>query len=259
MDAKLCQKLIKILYWGFLTPNALILCTTRGIPRTPELQATNSKNSKEYSYSAWTFECLEKKLKNESRRERQSMKVLMISYTNSFRRVYLVCALLTTVSAWYMLKKSKVQKKDVRSVSPLFTLPTQHWTYLPYSSFRHVLPEWYLGRCFKSDKISPTYVAKWPYYCSCSAKRSPHEAKREHVGEERTKPVSPTHLSAQQPKRTPLLPYLKRCQGLVPCQKQAHFHRQSQEIFWQGRATLLFLDRAFSAQTFCVQIWETWQ
>ena len=61
-----------------------------------------------------------------------------------------------------------------------------------------------------------------------------------------------TLLSAQQPKRTPLLPYLKRCQGLVPCQRQAHFHRQNQEALWHGAAPLLFLNRAFSAQTFCV-------
>lgn len=44
-------------------------------------------------------------------------------------------------------------------------------------------------------KTSPTYVAEWLYYCSRSANRSPHEAKRECVGEERTKPVSPTHTS----------------------------------------------------------------
>ena len=44
-------------------------------------------------------------------------------------------------------------------------------------------------------QFAPTYVAEGLYYCSCSAKRSPHEAKRERVGEERTKPVSPTHTS----------------------------------------------------------------
>lgn len=144
-----------------------------------------------------------------------------------------------------------------RSVHSLHFPHSIELIYLIAASDTHTT--WATPRCFKSDKISPTYIAKLLYYCSCSAKRSPHEAKREHVGEERTKPVSPTHPSAQQPKRTPLLPYLKRCQGLVPCQKQAHFHRQSQEIFWQGSATLLFLDRAFSAQTFSVQIWETWQ
>lgn len=79
----------------------------------------------------------------------------------------------------------------------------------------------------------------------------------ERRGQSQYRPHTP--FSAQQPKRTPLLPYLRRCQGLVPCQRQAHFHRQSQEAFWQGRPALLFLDRAFSAQTFCVQSWETWQ
>lgn len=122
----------------------------------------------------------------------------------------------------------------------------------------------YLSGAWNLTKISPTYVAEWQYYFSCSANRSPHEAKRECVGEREDKAsIAPTHtqlsLSAQQPERTPLLPYLKRCQSLVPCQKQAHFHRQSQEAFWQGGATLLFLDTAFSAQPFGVQSWETWQ
>lgn len=77
----------------------------------------------------------------------------------------------------------------------------------------------------------------------------------ERRGQIQHRPHTHTHtlLFAQQPRRTLPLLYLKRCQGLVPCQRQAHFHRRSQEDFWQGRATLLFLDRAFSAQTFCVQ------
>lgn len=49
----------------------------------------------------------------------------MALLTATLKRLYLVCALLTTVSAGYMLKKSGVQKKDVRSVGPFFTLPTQ--------------------------------------------------------------------------------------------------------------------------------------
>lgn len=64
-------------------------------------------------------------------------KVWWFCKQTALKWLYLVCALLTTVSAGYMLKKSEVQRKDVRSVSPFFTLPTQHWTYLPYSSFRH--------------------------------------------------------------------------------------------------------------------------
>ena len=55
------------------------------------------------------------------------------------------------------------------------------------------LPERLFGRCFKSDKFSPTHIAKRLYYCG--ATKSPHEAKRERVGEERTKPELPTHTS----------------------------------------------------------------
>ena len=160
-----------------------------------------------------------------------------------------------------MLKKSEVQRKDVRSVGPFFTLPTQHWTYLPYSSFRQTLPEQCLGRCFKSDK-NFTYVhcREWLYYFSCSANRSPHEAKRERVGEERTKPASPTHTSLLGSLKELLYsPTWRGAKALCPAKNKPHFHRQSQEAFWQGRATLLFLDGAFSAQTFCVQSRETWQ
>lgn len=65
----------------------------------------------------------------------------------------------------------------------------------------------------------------------------------------RTKPASPPHIHSQA-KRSLLgslreHPYPKRRQGLVPCQRQAHFHHQSQEAIWQRAATLLFLHRAF--------------
>lgn len=173
-------------------------------------------------------------IKCEFKRQAQHGRFWWFHKQTALKRLYLICALLTTVSAGYVLKKSEVQRKDVRSVGPFFSPPTQHWTYLPYSSFRHTLPERCLCRMLQiwQKTFHLRVLLEWLYYCSCSAKRSPHEAKREHVGEERTKPVSPTHtLSAQQPKRTPLLPYLKRCQGLMPCQKQAHFHQQSQEAF----------------------------
>lgn len=114
----------------------------------------------------------------------------------ALKRLYLVCALLTTVSAGYMLKKSQVQRKDVRSVGPFFTLPTQHWTYLPKSSFRHT--HYQSDSSVDASNLTKFHLRTLPSgytTAPCSAKTSPHEAKRERVGEERTKPVSPTHTS----------------------------------------------------------------
>lgn len=94
------------------------------------------------------------------------------------------------------MRKRELQRRGVRSVGTFSTVPTQLWTYLPYSSFRHTIHELCLSWCFKTDKKSqPVSIAEWLYYCFCSAKRSPHKAKRERVGEERTKPASPTHTS----------------------------------------------------------------
>ena len=118
------------------------------------------------------------------------------------------------------------------------------------------LPERLFGRCFKSDKFSPTHIAKRLYYCG--ATKSPHEAKRERVGEERTKPELPTHTSLVSSLKELLYSSTWRgAKALCPA-KNKHFHRQSQAAFWQGRATLLFLDKAFSAQTFRAQSWKTW-
>lgn len=67
--------------------------------------------------------------------------------------------------------------------------------YLIAASDTHYLSDASVDASNLTQKKSSTYVAEWLYYCSCSANRSPHEAKRERVGEERTKPASPTHTS----------------------------------------------------------------
>ena len=143
---------------------------------------------------------------------------------------------------WRRARRERGSKeKDVRSVGPSFPLPTQSWTYLPRSSFRHTLPEQGLGWRFKLDR-NLTYVhAEWRHYCSCGAKRSPHEAECERVGEERTKPPSPTHPSLLgSPKELLYSPTWRGAKTSWPAKKPAHFHRQSQAASCQGRATLCF-------------------
>lgn len=108
-------------------------------------------------------------------------------------RLYLVCALLTTVSAGNMLKREKYQIS---------------WSVL-YSS--HITSHHHLSEAFKS------VCAKWLQRFHSGANRIPHEAKRECVGEDKAGSAH-AHLSARQPERTPLLPYAERCQAPPPCQ-----------------------------------------
>lgn len=53
-------------------------------------------------------------------------------------RLYLVCALLTTVSAGNMLKREK--KKKIRSVGQFLTLPTSH--HRLSEAFKSVCAKW---------------------------------------------------------------------------------------------------------------------
>lgn len=107
-------------------------------------------------------------------------------------KFYLVCALLTTVSAGNMLKKGK--KYQIT------------WSVL-YSS--HITT---------SARLSNLSV---PSGCGTSTAALTESHMKPNVSVwERTKPAAPTHtrahthLSARQPERTPLLPYTERCQAL---------------------------------------------
>ncbi len=94
---------------------------------------------------------LKKKHKNEE--TGTALNVLVILQTNSFERSLPGLCFADHSVCWiHAKKKSEIQRRDVKSVHQFFSLPTQQWAYIPYSNFRHTLPEQCLGQCFKSDK-----------------------------------------------------------------------------------------------------------
>ena len=195
----------------------------------------------------------------------------LANYSAVLNRSYLVCAWLATVSAWYMLGGRRGEKQ-ISLDGPLWSCHYQSlhtsWSYSPLNSLcTPAAPvQHYPVQMLRIGlKCAHPFSQGAPSMC-CLPKISPHEVKREPVGEERTKPIPPTHTTHTHTHtfvlsnlKELLYSYLRRCQGPMACQEQAHFYRRSEEAFWQGLTTLLFLDTALNAVTICLQSREKWQ
>lgn len=120
---------------------------------------------------------------------------------------------------WIHAEKQKWSEKmsDQSVHSLLFPHRTEHIYLIAASDTHHLKNTCESARASNLTNISLTCAGEWMHYFCCSNKISPHEAKRECVGEDKAS-IAHTHLPAQRPKTTPRLPKLKRCQGLVSCQ-----------------------------------------